>query len=817
MTRAADLGFLGDLAVHGDRTALVAPDGSALSYRELDQRVSTVADRLGPVRRLVLLAAANDVDSLVAYLAALRGRHPVLLVPRGQAGAPSERYDPDVVIDGDLIERRPGTAHELHPELALLLSTSGSTGSPKAVRLSAGNLRANAAAIAGYLDIRSDDRAVASLPLSYCYGLSVVNSNLLRGACLLLTERSVLDPEFWTLVRDRGATSLHGVPHTFALLDRIGFDRLDLPSLRYVTQAGGRLDPTKVAEYAELGRRRGWRFFVMYGQTEATARMAYLPPDLASAHPGAIGLPVPGGDFDLAEDGELIYRGPNVMLGYAHGTADLALGRTVHELPTGDLGRRNAAGLYEVTGRKSRFVKPFGLRVDLDRVERVLAAAGIEAVCAGGDTGVVIAVHRSADRAAALVRIRFGLPPSSVVVRRMREFPLLPNGKPDYPAIAAAAGPASPEPASVRRVFATVFGRRSVPGDATFVGLGGDSLSYVRMSIALERVLGRLPDDWPTTPVSELERLRTTPSRWPALETNVLLRALAIVFIVSTHMELFTVHGGAHLLLIVAGWNFARFVLPGPATRIARAALPIAVPAIAWLGYRLAVTDDVSWTNVLLINNFTLTGAYGYWFVEVLVHAFLALSLVFAIPAVRRAERAHGFATALVALGAGLLLRVSLGEAPSFPELHWTTLGTVWFFALGWLAHKARTGTQRAIVLGFGFLLVPGMVGDPLWEAVVLGGLVLVLLQVRVPVPGAAIGVVGQVASASLYIYLTHWTVFPALLPYLPAPVVLVLSVAAGTAVWWTVQLATRRLRSYSMTRIGEPAWKAAMSSTASR
>ncbi|UMP03892.1 AMP-binding protein [Amycolatopsis sp. EV170708-02-1] len=817
MTKAAGLGFLGDLAIHGDRTALIAPDGSALSYRELDRRVSTVADRLGPVRRLVLLAAANDVDTLVAYLAALRGGHPVLLVPRGQADTLTESYDPDVVIDGGLTERRPGTAHELHPELALLLSTSGSTGSPKLVRLSAESLRANAAAIAEYLDIRAGDRAVAALPLSYCYGLSVVNSNLLRGACLLLTERSVLDPAFWTLVKERRATSLHGVPHTFALLDRAGFDRLELPDLRYVTQAGGRLDPAKVAEYAELGRRRGWRFFVMYGQTEATARMAYLPPELAGAHPTAIGLPVPGGEFDLADDGELIYRGPNVMLGYAHTPADLALGRTVHELPTGDLGRRNPAGLYEVTGRKSRFVKPFGLRVDLDRVERLLAEAGIEAVAAGDDTRVVIAVHRSAERAAALVRARFGLPPSSVFVHRMPEFPLLPNGKPDYRAIAAAGEPANAEPGSVRQAFAAVFGRRDIPGDATFVGLGGDSLSYVRMSIALERVLGRLPDDWPSTPVSDLEHLRATPSRWATLETNVLLRALAIVFIVGTHMELFTVHGGAHLLLIVAGWNFARFVLPGPATRIARAALPIAVPAIAWLGYRLAVTDDVSWTNVLLINNFTLTGAYGYWFVEVLVHAFLALSLVFAIPAVRRAEREHGFATALVALGAGLLLRVSLGEAPSFPELHWTTLGTVWFFALGWLAHKARTGTQRAVVLAFGFLLVPGMVGDPLWEAVVLGGLVLVLLQIRVPVPGVAVGPLGLLASASLYVYLTHWTVFPALLPYLPAPVVLALSLAAGTAVWWIVQLVTHRVRRYSMTRIGEPAWKAAMSSTASR
>lgn len=470
-----------------------------------------------------------------------------------------------------------------------------------------------------------------------------------------------------------------------------------------------------------------------------------------------------------------------------------------------------------MTGRKSRFVKPFGLRVDLDQVERVLAAAGIEAVCAGTDARVVIAVHRSAKRAQALARARFGLPAASVVVRRMREFPLLPNGKPDYPAIVASGAPEDRRPDSVRQAFVAVFGRRDIPGDATFIGLGGDSLSYVKMSIALERVLGRLPRDWPSMAVADLERRGVSRSRLPTLETTVVLRAPAIVLIVGTHMEMFTVHGGAHLLLIVAGWNFARFVLTGPASRIARAALPIAVPAMAWLAYRLAVTDDVTWTNVLLINNFTLTGAYGYWFVEVLVHAFLVLALVFAIPAIRRAERAHGFTTALVALGAGLLLRVSLGETPSFPELHWTTLGAVWFFALGWAAQRARTAAQQVIVMALGFLLIPGMVGDPLWEAVVLGGLTLVLLQARVPVPKSAVGPIGLVASASLYIYLTHWTVYPVLLPHLPSPVVLALSVAAGTAVWWAVQHATRRLRLYSMTRTGDPASKALMSSTASR
>ncbi len=232
----------------------------------------------------MLLAGANTVDALVVYLAALAAGHPVLLAPHDRPDflrSLTDAYDPDVVAfpDGTLDERRAGSAHTLHPDLALLLSTSGSTGSPKLVRLSHENLRSNAESIAAYLDIRPGDRAATTLPMHYCYGLSVVNSHLLRGAGLILTDLSVADDRFWALFRDARGTALAGVPYTFELLDRVGFADMRLPSLRYVTQAGGRLPADRVARYAALGRRRGWDLVVMYGQTEATARMAYLPPN----------------------------------------------------------------------------------------------------------------------------------------------------------------------------------------------------------------------------------------------------------------------------------------------------------------------------------------------------------------------------------------------------------------------------------------------------------------------------------------------------------------------------------------------------------
>ncbi len=296
------------LAGFGGRPALVAA-GAEITYGGLAARVEERATALGDARRLIMIAGGNDVETLVTYLAALHGGHVAWLVPDAHgdgAASLTSAFDPDVIVSPGTLgpaihERRRGSAHDLHPELALLLGTSGSTGAPRLVRLSYENLQSNAAMIARYLGITETERAVTSLPLHYCYGLSVVNSHLLCGARLLLTDRSVTDPCFWALMREAGATSFAGVPHTFHLLDRAGFEDMALPALRYITQAGGRLAPAIVRRYAQLGARKGWRLVVMYGQTEATARMAYLPPDLAAANPASIGVPIPGGSFELRE------------------------------------------------------------------------------------------------------------------------------------------------------------------------------------------------------------------------------------------------------------------------------------------------------------------------------------------------------------------------------------------------------------------------------------------------------------------------------------------------------------------------------------
>ncbi|MCM0676180.1 AMP-binding protein [Micromonospora phytophila] len=816
--------FVRDLAAHGDRPAVLTRDGE-ISYAELAERVTRTAARLGVARRLVLVVGANTVDSLVAYLAALYAGHPVLLVPGGNdaaLGSLVSAYDPDVVVgpgeDGWAIdERRAASAHTLHPELALLLSTSGSTGSPKLVRLSQANLQANAEAIGEYLGIRDTDRAATTLPLHYCYGLSVVNSHLARGAALVLTDLSVADSCFWELFRAARATSFAGVPYTFELLDRVGFAAMDLPHLRYVTQAGGRLAPDRVVRYAGLGRRAGWDLFVMYGQTEATARMAYLPPDSAVDHPAAIGVPVPGGAFRLApvadhpdpEVGELVYAGPNVMLGYAESPADLALGRTVDELHTGDLARRTADGLYEIVGRRSRFAKILGLRIDPQQIEALLAGHGLAAACVGGDDELIVAVAGDGEprRVRRLVAEEVGLPPRAVRVLFLAELPRLSSGKPDLTALRALAdddAPAAREPEArsgdLCRLYAEVLDRTDVTPELSFVDLGGDSLSYVEMSVRLERELGHLPANWHTLPIAELRAPARRPGRRRSLETSVALRAVAIVLIVGSHIPLFTVTGGAHLLLGVAGFNFARFQLTDGDRRdrlrqIRSGLARIVLPTTAWIAAVMLVRDDYQLSTLLLLNS--IAGPengeteWHFWFIEAVVHLLAVLAVLLGLRRVDRLERRFPFAFPLGLTALALLGRYDVFGLDARYDLP-SAVVAGWLFTLGWAAARADGVRQRLLVTAAAVVTVPGFFDQPRREVLIVAGLALLTWLPTVPSLAVVNRVAGVLAASSLYIYLTHWQVYPHLRDLPLVALALSLAVGIGYAAlvnqawrWW--------------------------------
>ena len=815
--------FVADLERHGTAPAVIDVDGTACSYVELAQRADEVAARLGPHRQLVMVEATNDLDGLTWYLGALRGGHAVLLV-----AADDDRnadlvatYDPGVVVGvgprgREVVDRHEQPDLELHPDLALLLSTSGSTGSPKLVRLSRANLEANAASIVEYLGLRGDDRAITSLPLQYCYGLSVVHSHLAAGASIVCSSASVVDPCFWDAVDRHRVTSLAGVPHTFELLDRTDFAERPHPSLRLLTQAGGRMDPDQVQRYARLGQRRGFDLFVMYGQTEATARMAYLPPALAETRPGAVGIAVPGGSFRIdpveeggSDEGELVYTGPNVMLGYATRARDLALGRTVDELPTGDLARIDDTGVVEIVGRLRGFVKVFGLRVDLGQVETTLRAHGVRAECTGDDDGLAVAVGPADDPDAvrALLVEQTTLPATAIAVAVIDELPRLANGKVDRHGVRDqvrsldAGTPREPAVVSVGALLGGLLGTTLDPEDS-FVSAGGDSLTYVEASIRLEQRLGHLPDAWHLVPLAELEQLQHRPGDRPRriarVETGVVLRAVAIVLVVANHTGTFLVGGGAHVLFAAAGFNMARFQLTsGSWTRsLAR----IVVPSVLWIGTVAATTDDFDLAHALLLHGWVGgPGRWAYWFVEVLVQVLVVLAIAHRVPAVRRAEQRYPFGLPALLLVPALAVRFDLVDLGVHHRPFFRPHEIAWIFVLGWLAARASSTTQRAAVTIAALVAVPGFFGDGTREAVLLGGLLLLVWVRSLPAPAGLPRLLGPLASASLWIYLSHVQVHPLLSDRSPV-LGLVLALGVGVGLWKLAQPVQRRLERLTST-----------------
>jgi acyl-coenzyme A synthetase/AMP-(fatty) acid ligase len=238
--------------------------------------------------------------------------------------------------------------------------------------------------------------------MHYSFGLSIINSHLLKGATILLTNKSLMEKDFWPFLKQEQATSLSGVPYTYEMLKRLRFFRMDLPSIRTLTQAGGKLNIELNKEFAEYAQATGKRFFVMYGQTEATARMSYLPHEKSLSKLGSIGIVIPGGEFKIVSEnkheikeheqsGELVYTGDNVSMGYAESGKDLAKGdENGRTLYTGDLAKRDNDGFYYIIGRKKRFIKLFGNRINLDDAESLLKTQYVDCVCVGTDDKMII-------------------------------------------------------------------------------------------------------------------------------------------------------------------------------------------------------------------------------------------------------------------------------------------------------------------------------------------------------------------------------------------------------------------------------------------
>lgn len=456
-----------DYTKYQNKDAIIDSYGKNYTYEDLLSNIRYLQQYLKP--GLVFCFCKNTIGSLVGYITFLESEVvPVMIdvekdddlistlidiytpnylwLPDELTEKYAEKGEFLISVSGYSLLHHNKAALFISKELALLLPTSGSTGSPKLVRLSNKNLISNAESIAEYLNITLDERPITSLPMHYSYGLSVINSHLIKGATLLLTELSVIQKEFWNFAKEQGATSISGVPYTYEMLRRLRIFNMELPKLKTLTQAGGKLNPNLVKEYLEQAHEHNKKFIVMYGQTEATARMSYLPFERALEKYSSIGIAIPGGKFKLIDenkneiiasdvDGELVYCGPNVSLGYAECLEDLAKtdeNRSV--LHTGDIARRDEDGFYYITGRMKRFVKIYGNRVNLDATEQLLKSITTSCACVGVDDHLTVFTtepDKHEDIKAQLVK-KTGLNGRAFTIKHINNIPKNSSGKIQY-------------------------------------------------------------------------------------------------------------------------------------------------------------------------------------------------------------------------------------------------------------------------------------------------------------------------------------------------------------------------------------------------
>ena len=787
--------FWDRLELFGDAIALVESERH-ISYRELVALSDAFAARLPSAPQLVALQACNRIEAVAAYIGCLRAGHPVIMLnPETIAdGRVLSGYRPDWLFipqegQWQLIRLNENAPVAFADELAVLLSTSGTTGAPKLVKLSRTNIHSNAEAIAAYLELSARECAITTLNFFYSYGMAVLNSHLACGARIVLTDASVVTPDFWSLFKSSGATSLAFVPYHFELLERTSFLDQELPSLRYITQAGGKLQPERLKRFAGLARERHWKFFVMYGQTEASPRMSYVPPEDLLDNLDSVGRPIPGGEMLIIDEeghqitspgraGELVYRGPNVMLGYAETRADLARPRDTFELRTGDMAEFLPGGYVRIVGRLKRFIKLYGLRINLDDLESRLSRAGYQVYCVGTDEVLGIFHEGEIDENALLETVvqTWGIRRPDIHLCKVQGIPLLPSGKVDYARLKAQlpSGREADQPKTVQAAFTEAFGR-DVSGGETFLSLEGDSILFLHLSLSLEEVLGYVPAGWEKKTVSQLEAMARRKSGKTSVPAETVVRNLAILGIITNHLGTlgqWGIAGGAVSLIFLAGLSAARIhgarLADGRVFEFLKAALLrilvvyyVLITAIFLVLPQEFPGQEMSWYLLYGNMNMRWDALYPFWFVCAYVQLLALLALPWLIPPLRQVfrERQEVFGYLALAAGGVLSYWASRNIHGDFFFMHPFAIG--YLFALGWCAYFASDVYRKALLSAVLILSI-----FLFWKTYAIqfklffAFLVLASLWLKqIPLPRLVARAAFTIASASFFIYIFH--IFP--------------------------------------------------------
>jgi acyl-CoA synthetase (AMP-forming)/AMP-acid ligase II len=432
--------------------------GVSKSIKEMHQSL-----KIDDLRSVVFIYNDNQLPAIETFLNFYQSRYTIALQGLGintefkenleKKYTPYYIYDPSRnSIEGYsavnasetivLFKRNENSIFPIHPKVKLLLSTSGTTGSPKFVRLSDENLAQNAKSILKYQPIRTDDVVPLNVPVNSVYGLSIFTTNCIKAHQIVCTDKDVFQKEFWSDLKKYEYSTLGGVPYFYEILHSIGFFKKDHPSLRYFTHGGGMLNHKLIEIISEYTEKYDKQFFAQYGQTEASGRMAFLSTEDLLRKRASIGRPIHNGRFEIEnETSELIYYGPNIFGGYANIRSDLQFYDQEEKLHTGDLARKDDEGYYYITGRLKRIVKLFGTRINLDEMELLLkdSLGGQTIICLDVNDKNLAVLHTDKNLDKELIKgvlkEKLSLHASSLKVIHMDDLPLTANGKVNYPMI----------------------------------------------------------------------------------------------------------------------------------------------------------------------------------------------------------------------------------------------------------------------------------------------------------------------------------------------------------------------------------------------
>ncbi|MDX4050854.1 AMP-binding protein [Aliarcobacter cryaerophilus] len=453
-----------NLEKYSNNTCLVTKS-ETLTYDDLLKESKKIESLLSENKNLILIKSKCNIETIVGYIASLRSNSTVIMLDSDLdeelTNNITTTYLPNFIWESidecceDYIYKykdyglkiHSKSKINLHKDLALMLSTSGSTGSPKMVKLTKNNICSNTNSIVNYLNLDNKSVPITNLPLHYSFGLSILNTHLSVGSKIVVTEDSIMSKDFWELFNINNVTTLSGVPYTFDILKKIGFFKMKLPSLKYITQAGGKLNSKLIEEYYNFSKANNIKFYVMYGQTEATARISYLPYSEVMTKNMSIGIAIPDGELYIQnletkekiektyESGELVYKGSNVMMGYANNLDDLSTGDTMNStLFTGDLAYKDEDNYFYITGRIKRFIKIFGNRISLDEIENHLKSISFDVICTGEDNKIIVYTVNADDIEPIKLEIikKYKLHHSTIIVKYIDKFPVSNSGKIQY-------------------------------------------------------------------------------------------------------------------------------------------------------------------------------------------------------------------------------------------------------------------------------------------------------------------------------------------------------------------------------------------------